>query len=869
MSFILLISANDALAESLQAALPASTPLVRATNLAEAHNYLCTENKPGDCPALILLSGGDGQEVAAGCRQLCHDHSVGDVPIIAVIAAPSDRQLVLEAGADDYLLLPLLPAEINTRLAIHLHAALRGSKTLIEIVNQMNSGPSPTDILNRGIKSLAEIFNAPSAWLFWFDPDKEGVSLSGSYNLPPILGDHKTMQQEAMACMEMLQKMGGDSNMPQVIPCRTLGAVSPAEANGLTHHLSIPLDTGERPVGILNLGYAHPPQISRAEKRMLTILGQDIAILLEMFRLHQETQLHATEIGFMVLLARMISERLDLNTTLSLTVEQAVTLLNASGGDIWLLNADRQWLELASSLTSPFANPHGGRRAQGQGLIGWVTEQGQSLHTNRPGTDPRFDPHVDQIEEGADYCILAVPLRHHTAVIGALAIHSRADRPFTNRGAVLLEGIASLAASAIANARLIYELRDYADQQRALYEMSQQIAAGLDLAETLQRALHWVSRLSETEVSLLWLVENGGSRKEVVRPVAALGVTLEPQQEPEAERLIASVAQDGQAVVINDPAHDPRIGGYISHILGVMPRNILAVPMTYHGQVIGVLSLFDKVGGDFNDADLTLLLTAIEMIAIAVGNARLHTQTLTLMEERERLHKQILQAERLVTVGRLTASLSHEINNPMQAIQGALTLALEELDDPPALTMYLQMSLKESERVVQLVSRMRQIYRPQADTIETLDLNHLLEEAVEIARREMKRQRVLLETDLEPDLPRLTAVANQLHLVFLSLILNLSDAIGAVGGGKLWLRSDGLPYAVRVELSTDTSPDWAQALKANGPAGEVALGLGLSLSHDIIVAHGGAIRLDQQEGKTVCSVELPLVPHTAESRRVP
>lgn len=237
----------------------------------------------------------------------------------------------------------------------------------------------------------------------------------------------------------------------------------------------------------------------------------------------------------------------------------------------------------------------------------------------------------------------------------------------------------------------------------------------------------------------------------------------------------------------------------------------------------------------------------------------------SLIEEREHLHQRILQAERLSTMGRLTATLSHEVNNPMQAIQGALMLALEELDSPEELATYLQLCLEETRRVVQLLNRMRQIYRPQTDVKEVLDLNNLLQEAITLARKELRWQKIRLQTDLDPNLPPLKAVANQLQLVFLSLLLNLSDVINAVGGGKLYLRSYTLPKTVQIEFSTDVPvthlDDLMDTSHFRSVSKELDPTIGLSFSRGIIAAQGGLIEFNRQGEQTSWRVELPIDDH--------
>jgi GAF domain-containing protein len=576
-------------------------------------------------------------------------------------------------------------------------------------------------------------------------------------------------------------------------------------------------------------------------------------------------QIHATQNAFIVLLAQMISGRLELNTILALTLEQAVPLLNAFGGEVWLLSPDGQWLELVSTLSSSMSTDRHQpvRLEKGRGLKGWVIDQGRPLQIQIPSSDPRFEPEVDQVEGMVEYAWLAVPLQHRNSTIGLLTIYNKNGSFFSNRDIELLEGIASLTASAIVNAQLMQELRDYGDQQRILYEMSQQIAAGLDLPTTLNRILHWLGRLFAAEIGTLWLVDNAfdqdSQAEKTLRLVTALGLALPDNQNvifSLEQGLVGWVVRTGETAMVNDLADEPRFDYSLSEMLNFSPRNTIAVPMIYHDQTIGAICLLNKIGNSFTEADLTLLSTVADIVAVAVGNATLHTQTLALLDERERLNKQILQSERLAIVGRLTASLSHEINNPMQAIHGALTLALEELDNPQELSTYIQMSLKESKRVVQLISRMRQIYRPQGEAPEQIDLNLLLQEVITIARKELRRRSVTLQVDLAHHLPLIVAIPSQLHLVFLSLILNLGDAIGAAGGGELTLQSWATAKDLVVKLTANapsiTLPDVSQQ--------ELSSSLGLSLSYDIIAAHSGTLHFSQQDQQIICRIDLPLSP---------
>lgn len=862
MAHILLISPDNTLFHSFRTALPKIVELVQLPTVAEAQNYLASMQSGEVFIDLIVLHAEKITLLANNCRKLRQNSSVAATPLIALLANPEDRQMALESGVDDYLLLPLIPNEINARLDAHLRAPLQIFQSLAAVIDHLKQGIMSPDGWEQGLKSLSLVFKAPSAWVFILDQVNERTILAGGYNLPPLL-THKeeNLYQDINAFLQALTQTEEDWFQKVIGPYQVWP--ERADTNNLTHQLLVPLHSSQQLFGVLILAYTGLPILSKFEEQTLAILGHSLGVLLEMQRIQEEIQSYATQNAFMVLIARTISERLDLDSILSLTLEQVVPLLNASGGDIWLLSADETQLELTSSLASPLAHRQQARYLKGQGLIGWVAEHNKTLYTTVPFDDPRYDPQVDQLGDMATYSLLAVPLSHRRRVIGVLTVYDKHSTPFTNRDAILLEGIASLTAAAIANAQMLQELRENGDQRRILYEMSQQIAAGLDLQATLNRTLHWIGRLFDVEFGLLWLVEES---KEKLQLAAALGFDLSVQEQKitvtMGEGLIGRVAQSGETVLINEATEDLRADPTLLTMGNIEPRNILTASMTYHGQSIGVLSLVNKNEGAFDETDLTLLSTALEIIAVAIGNARLYTQTVALMSERERLHQQILQSERLATLGRLTATLSHEINNPMQAIQGALTLSLEELDDPTELANYINLSLDESNRVVKLLNRMRQVYRPQSDVTEMMDINQILQETIALARKELKRQNINLQVDLDPELPPLTVVANQLHLVFLSLLLNLSEAIGATPEHTLSLRTYALSHTVRIEFMTRLSVapggNRLDAFKSNSTENEMSSSFGLSLSQDIIAAHGGIIELNRQAEQIVCRIELPI-----------
>ncbi len=859
-ALVLLITPENGLQEIIQAALPNTVVVRQLADIGEAEPLL-KDPDLSHLAVIILLHNPNVRRIVRNYHRLYRSGLGVGIPKIAILSNPEDRRFILGAGLDDYLLLPLLPLEMNARLEVYFHCSQNLFERMAGVVEQLQTGVKPTNLWGENLQMMGLSFNAPSGWVILAKETEIGskLTLAGGYNLPPLLSASPEAAAEELSVFSDLFQQENFSLFEQRVELQ-LNWVNRRSANGLTHHLIIPMSSHKRLLGALVLAYPHLPVLSNFAKRSLLAVGRHLGALLYFQQIYEEAQLYATQNAFLVLIARTINARLELNAILSLTLEHAIPLLNANGGDIWLLSQDGQWLDLVSSLASPFARRALTRRRKQQGIIGQVIERNQALRVDNLFKHPYFDSESDSFDTGGAYALLAAPLNHQGKVIGVLNV-LRQHKPFTQNDASLLQGITGLVAPAIANAYLMQELREHAEQRQVLYDMSQQLSAGLDLQITLDRVIRWLGRIFDVELISLWLVED---KQNIMKLVAAQGIEMSPEQKftlPLGKGLVGWAAANNQTILSNSPNDEPRFDGSVLDAFHIIARNAIALPMSYHNHPLGALGLVNKRSGDFDSEDLTLLDTAARMIAIAVGNARLHAQTLALMDERERLHHQVLYAERLATVGRLTASLSHEINNPMQAIQGALNLALEELDSPEDLTTYLQLSLKEAERVIQLLNRMRQIYRPENDKLEQVDINRILHEVIALANKEFRRQKINFSADIDANLPPLLAAANQLNLVFLSILLNLSDAIGVAGGGDLRLRAYVKSTALRVEFSTRLSNiianSWVDIFKT--PSGkETDLSFGLSFGKDIISAHNGVIDYIKQDQKIMCRIELPI-----------
>src|SRR4030042_885798 len=115
--------------------------------------------------------------------------------------------------------------------------------------------------------------------------------------------------------------------------------------------------------------------------------------------------------------------------------------------------------------------------------------------------------------------------------------------------------------------------------------------------------------------------------------------------------------------------------------------------------------------------------------------------------------EQILKQERLITIGRLIGSFVHDINNPLQAIRGALALALDDIENPRELREYITISQQEIEHITALLGQVRLIYRSPNDQPEMFPLSVLFRDAIELTREETMRQKVKINNRLPSNSP--------------------------------------------------------------------------------------------------------------------
>jgi signal transduction histidine kinase len=286
----------------------------------------------------------------------------------------------------------------------------------------------------------------------------------------------------------------------------------------------------------------------------------------------------------------------------------------------------------------------------------------------------------------------------------------------------------------------------------------------------------------------------------------------------------------------------------------------VSIPLILKGTLIGMINLSHKFNKDiYSHEDIELLSTLANQTAIAIENARLY-------EDLKKSKSYIRRADRLASLGTLTAGLAHEIRNPLVAIKTFTQLLPERLEDEEFRNHFLNIVSGEVDRISALVTELLEFARPSEPKFELENINDILDGMILLVSTETKSKHINITKDYGTDLRPITIDREQMKQVFLNMLLNAIEA--TPGNGKIvvktrsFIKPDGEPY-IQIEFADNgcgIAPEYLEDIFTPFfTTKEKGSGLGLSISNQIIQDHKGYIDVESQLNKgTSFFINLPI-----------
>jgi len=330
-----------------------------------------------------------------------------------------------------------------------------------------------------------------------------------------------------------------------------------------------------------------------------------------------------------------------------------------------------------------------------------------------------------------------------------------------------------------------------------------------------------------------------------VTVIAQRGNVLQVEGDNFAAQLIRRVDADGDPIVINATGPGEANAQALLSTLGLGAAILIPVARSNLHSVLFAARDASSTERPFRGADLEMFFVLARQAVVAMENASLYADLRSYVRRVEESQEALLRAEKMAAAGRLTASIAHEINNPLQSVQNCLHLAGHEDLPPEKRKEYFDLAKNELERLMKTSQRMLDFYRPGAAKAEQVDVLELLQHVLNLTSQQLSQRHIQLKTELPESLPAIYVVSGQIQQVFINLILNSLDAM--MGGGELKISASPVEHGIEFTFH-DSGPgipenhrnDIFEPFFSTKDGGT---GLGLTVSYNIVTAHGGTLDL--------------------------
>ena len=313
--------------------------------------------------------------------------------------------------------------------------------------------------------------------------------------------------------------------------------------------------------------------------------------------------------------------------------------------------------------------------------------------------------------------------------------------------------------------------------------------------------------------------------------------------------------------------------------LTVTPLHRLVKRADEYGEDDEVLFLSEKEDHEFNKLSRSL---NSMLKRIAADKKKLKATVASLEKanlDLKQAQNDVIRAEKLASIGRLSSGIAHEIGNPLGIVAGYMELLQKDDISDKDRREYIDRTVSEINRINAIIRQLLDFSRSSSDDSQAVSVHEIVREVIDVVRLQPSLSDIDLQSDLKAESDMVRADANHLRQVFLNLLLNASDAIASLENpavGRITITST---VEAKTQLKTDLSTKTIKIeFSDNGPGipkenlGDIfdpffstkapgkGTGLGLSVSYTIIEGFGGTIVADSEEGKgTVIIVHLPLL----------
>jgi GAF domain-containing protein len=614
--------------------------------------------------------------------------------------------------------------------------------------------------------------------------------------------------------------------------------------------LCVPLQVGERIIGVLDVQSTQPDAFSESDERLLITLGSQLSTVIENSRLFTEAQQRVREMTGLMQVSQALNEAKDLDSILNIVLEETFSLLVSGEGSIMLIDppgGNQLRIVAEQGLGAEFMAAFNSRPVYThEGTYQRALSTGQIVEV----ADTKSDPDFLQVVGSRAQQVTNVPLMTERGPIGLIAVEGLPKNRTTRRLLTILAGIAAVA---IDRERLHQETAARLAEISTLYTVATQITSSLSTTSVLQSIVGILRMTLDCRACSIFLIdpteqylqlEVASGPSVAWRGIARLRI---------GEGISGRVIAEQRSIYIPDTQLESDFIFFDPQI-----RSLLVVPLIVHGEAIGTLSI-DATQPNAFDEEMRLLTIAAAQAAVAIENAQLYESLQASYKDLEHAFDELRQLDTMKS--ELIQNISHELRTPLTFIKGYIELLQDgemgALGDEQEAA--INIVADKADVLSKLVDDIVSMLQVGAEEIETMpvDLGEIGRAAVQAAQVSATEAGLTLIEDIPDHLPVVFGDKRRLGQVFDNLLQNAIKFNNPGGTITVRLRNERTELRAEVEdtgigIPADQLPrifDRFYQVDGTSTRRFGGTGLGLAIVKEIVDAHGGQVDVRSKIGR--------------------